>query len=375
MGDHRPGAADRVRERDQSAAGAHRRPSAGDRDPRRARCRPRAASRASGCSRASSWRSRAASLGLGLAFAALRLLVLIGPESLPRLRRDRHRSHGRRVRRGRLDRVRTLVRHHSRLPAGRAQVGLALGAPDAVQQQPRAAPDAEHARRPAGRAGAGAAGCLRPDDADFLALRAVEPGFTAPEHVQLVRVAIPETLDREPGARGSHAAAPSATTSQPSRASPPPPSPAPRRIEGVNRTTCSSRTRPSAQGELPPIRRLKLVAPGFFGASGSADRRPRPHVDRHLSAPAGRDGLGKPRARKLAGAAAAIGQRIRENPTGPWREIVGVVGDVHDDGMQEPAPPIVYWPRLMENFWGNPVQIQRAVTSRSAAIRRVRTCF
>ena len=30
--------------------------------------------------------------------------------------------------------------------------------------------------------------------------------------------------------------------------------------------------------------------------------------------------------------------------------------------MHERAPTIVYWPVLMENFWRNPVLIQRSVT-------------
>ncbi len=36
--------------------------------------------------------------------------------------------------------------------------------------------------------------------------------------------------------------------------------------------------------------------------------------------------------------------------------------DIHDDGMQRPAPAIVYWPVLMENFWGNRINVPRGVT-------------
>jgi ABC-type antimicrobial peptide transport system permease subunit len=56
--------------------------------------------------------------------------------------------------------------------------------------------------------------------------------------------------------------------------------------------------------------------------------------------------------------AAAIGKRIREFPRNDpnfWREIVGVVTDVHEDGPQQKAPTMVYWPIQMENFLGNPV--------------------
>jgi predicted permease len=60
-------------------------------------------------------------------------------------------------------------------------------------------------------------------------------------------------------------------------------------------------------------------------------------------------------ARELWGEpAAALGKRIRIAGPGPlrWREIVGVVEDVRDDGVQQKAPSLVYWPVRMENFWG-----------------------
>ena len=46
--------------------------------------------------------------------------------------------------------------------------------------------------------------------------------------------------------------------------------------------------------------------------------------------------------------AAAIGKRIREGTKDPWREIVGVVGDVRHDGADQKAPTTVYWPVVME---------------------------
>jgi predicted lysophospholipase L1 biosynthesis ABC-type transport system permease subunit len=56
---------------------------------------------------------------------------------------------------------------------------------------------------------------------------------------------------------------------------------------------------------------------------------------------------------------AALGKQIREGLKDPWREIVGVVGDVYDDGAQQKAPTFSYWPALMDMFWGNPVQVSR----------------
>ena len=47
---------------------------------------------------------------------------------------------------------------------------------------------------------------------------------------------------------------------------------------------------------------------------------------------------------------AALGKRIREGSKDPWREVVGVVGDVYDNGVQEKAPGIAYWPVMMDLF-------------------------
>jgi putative ABC transport system permease protein len=49
----------------------------------------------------------------------------------------------------------------------------------------------------------------------------------------------------------------------------------------------------------------------------------------------------------------ALGKRIRVGTTDDWRQIVGVVGDVHDFGMSQKAPTDVYWPVLLNHFEGN----------------------
>ena len=54
-------------------------------------------------------------------------------------------------------------------------------------------------------------------------------------------------------------------------------------------------------------------------------------------------------ARELWGSpAAALGRRFREHyvADAPWWEVVGVAGDVHDDGVDRPPPATVYWPAL-----------------------------
>src|SRR5436305_6450222 len=60
---------------------------------------------------------------------------------------------------------------------------------------------------------------------------------------------------------------------------------------------------------------------------------------------------------------AAVGKRLRELPKMPWHEVVGVIQDVREKGVQDPAPEIVYWPPLMENLFGTgAAQATRTVT-------------
>ena len=115
-----------------------------------------------------------------------------------------------------------------------------------------------------------------------------------------------------------------------------------------------------AEGQLPPIRRFKFIGPGTFGVMGNPlvagrdvtwtdlyERRPVVLVSENL-------------ARELWGTpAAALGKRVRESPKGTWREVIGVAGDEHDDGISQKAPCIVYWPLLVTNFWGDAQNVQR----------------
>jgi putative ABC transport system permease protein len=67
---------------------------------------------------------------------------------------------------------------------------------------------------------------------------------------------------------------------------------------------------------------------------------------------------------------AAIGRRIRDALQGPWREIVGVVGDIRDDGVHRKPSSAVYWPMLLSQFLGQPTYASRNV---AFAIRSQRT--
>jgi predicted permease len=110
---------------------------------------------------------------------------------------------------------------------------------------------------------------------------------------------------------------------------------------------------PARRGELLPLRRFKSVAPGYFETMGNrlaAGRsitwaeilEQRPVIV--VSEPLAREYWGQP--------ARAIGKRVRGccGPDNPWLEIVGVTGEERDDGLNQPATAIVYWPMLNENY-------------------------
>ncbi len=60
-------------------------------------------------------------------------------------------------------------------------------------------------------------------------------------------------------------------------------------------------------------------------------------------------------------ASGALGKRIRASNTDDWREIVGVAGDMHDDGVNKPAPTSVYWPVMMDRFEGQKETVRRDI--------------
>jgi len=115
-----------------------------------------------------------------------------------------------------------------------------------------------------------------------------------------------------------------------------------------------------SENKIPPLRRYKFISPGWFKAMGNPlmagrdltwtdvhDMRPVVLVSQSL-------------ARELWGSpAAALHKQIHENPKAPWREIIGVVGDERDDGVDHPATKAVYWPLCNKNFWGDAINLRR----------------
>lgn len=69
-------------------------------------------------------------------------------------------------------------------------------------------------------------------------------------------------------------------------------------------------------------------------------------------------------ARELFGSAqAAIGKQITYFQQMPWHPVIGVVEDARHNGVDAPAPAIVYWPTMMPNLYGpEPLDAVRGVT-------------
>jgi hypothetical protein len=59
--------------------------------------------------------------------------------------------------------------------------------------------------------------------------------------------------------------------------------------------------------------------------------------------------------------AESLGKRIRVSTKDDWREIIGVVGDVHDEGVNKKPPTCVYWPLLQARFESDDISARRDV--------------
>jgi putative ABC transport system permease protein len=204
----------------------------------------------------------------------------------------------------------------------------------------------------------------------FQEIRKVQPGFRSPEQVQVFSLAIPWSQVEQPervvrmqtDMLERLAAIPGVSAAGLANSLPMDYSKNQNPIFAEN----------SEPGLNSPFRTFKFVSPGFLAATGTrliagrdltwADiygRRSVVMVSENL-------------ARELWGSSrAALGKRIHElGGKVQWREVVGVVENVHDDGAQEQPPPTVYWPFAIANYSGEALNVRRnvsfAVRSQSA---------
>ena len=196
----------------------------------------------------------------------------------------------------------------------------------------------------------------------FRALTKVNPGFAAPAELQTFRISIPtaqvkdgeQVIRMEQAVRDKIAGIPGVSSVGIITT-------IPMTYQGwTDPVFLADRT--YTEGQLPPLRRFKFVSPGLFATMGT------PLV-------AGRDLTWEDTYKKLPVAlisenmarenwpdpAAALGKRIRVSSKDDWREIVGVVGDVHDDGVDKKASTCIYWPLMLDRFEGDDISVRRDV--------------
>jgi len=194
----------------------------------------------------------------------------------------------------------------------------------------------------------------------FQTLKHVRPGFTNPEQLETLRISIPESQvkDDVQAIRAEQAIIEKIQA-----------------IPGVTSVGLTSIVPMTNRGwqdglfaedhaysesQIPPLRHFKFISPSLLKTMGNSliagreftwtdtyEKRKVAMVSENLA----RELWGDPRE--------AIGKRVRESLKAPWREVVGVVSDERDDGVNQKAPTIVIWPILLDDFSGNKTFVWR----------------
>ncbi len=184
----------------------------------------------------------------------------------------------------------------------------------------------------------------------FAQLRNVDPGFTDAQHIQTMRVSIPDSalvngqmvmriqndildqLQSIPGVAsvGLSAAVP---------------------MEGVEPNWDILYVEHHDYGRSdPPLRFFNYISPGYLQSMGTRIVAGRDFTWNEVygfrqevivSENFARENWGSP--------AAAIGRRVRQFTTLPWSEVIGVAQDVRYEGVNDKAPAIVYWPAVINS--------------------------
>jgi predicted permease len=292
-------------------------------------------------------------LGIAVAFAGLRLLAAIGPANLPRL-----------------NEISVDLRTFGFTLMLSVLAGLFLGLVPAFRY---AGPRISATLRSAGRTASSSRERHRARNVLVVgqvaialvllvsaglmirtaqALRTVEPGFTDAEHLQTVRIAIPPSLIADPqlvlrtqnNLVDKLRAIPGVTSV--GFANEAPMETLPTNWGGVYAEG------KDYGGATVPMRRFENISPAFLHTTGARliagreftwtdiyDLRPMALVSEKL-------------ARELWGSpSAAVGKRLRQYQGMPWEEVIGVVQDVRQNGIQEKAPEIVYFPVLLRDYF------------------------
>jgi len=197
----------------------------------------------------------------------------------------------------------------------------------------------------------------------FNAVTKVRPGFTGPAELQTFNISIPDTQVKDPESvlRMDEAilhkieAIPGVRSAGISTGVP--------MAHYSNNDPVFIEGRPFAEGHMPPLRRFRNVSPEALATMGTPLLAGRyfTWADAYQKLPVAV--ICENFAREFwPNPADALRHRIRVGTEDDWREIVGVVADVYDDGVTEKPPSFAYWPLLMAKFESEPIRVRRDVT-------------
>jgi predicted permease len=182
----------------------------------------------------------------------------------------------------------------------------------------------------------------------FAALRKVDPGFADPQHLQVMRISIPEVLiaDPERVTRVQNAILDKLAEIQGVKsvgfASDMP-------MEGVDADwdEIFAQDKVYSGDRIAPLRLYKDISPGFLRAAGTRIVAGREMTWNEVYAHVPVVMVSENLAREMWGTpSAALGKHLREFSSMPWHQVIGVIQDVREKGVQEKAPEIVYWAPL-----------------------------
>ena len=199
----------------------------------------------------------------------------------------------------------------------------------------------------------------------FAALRNVEPGFTDPEQLQTMRIYIPELLvgdavlvTRIENEIADKIAAVPGVKSVGFAAGVP--------MDGIDPNWDEFGVEGKHyEGGDPPLRLFNFVSPGYFSTMGTRMLAGRDFTWSDIYSLQQYIIVSESFARENWGSAAtAVGKRGRQFTNMPWQQVIGVVEDVRHNGVDEKAPPIIYWASMINSpYTRKPtLESQRAVT-------------
>jgi predicted permease len=196
----------------------------------------------------------------------------------------------------------------------------------------------------------------------FRALTHVNPGFSSPATLQTFRIGIPDNQikDHEAVVRSLQAmeakiaAVPGVTSVALATQVP---------MDGnANNDLVFAEDHPLPEGQMPPLRRFTFTLPGLFANQGTPLLAGRDFTwdDIYQKHPVviicegfAREFWGSPDA--------ALGKRIRVANTDDWREIIGVAANVYSDGVSQRPSSMAYWPLMQDRFEGMAHRIETYV--------------